>query len=539
MVLGRGTLAAAAAVWALAALPSTALAHAERPSYYPNFDPITKSFGDPFGAVPEIRNSGPRLVVCKKDSARRLRREFSGARLRTRLALLERCRFEHIQEAVNAARNGTRILVMPGVYREEPSQAAPEPDPKCKDMYTENEDARVPSYEYHYNCPNAQNLIAITGDGPDADRRCDRKCDIQIQGMGADAGDVLLSGDRRKLNVIRADRADGVVLRNFTVEYSDFNNVYALETNGFRFSRIQSRYSREYGLLSFASDQGLYEHIDAYGSGDSGIYPGSGPEGHCQRYGIEIRDSSSHHNTIGYSGTAGNGIYAHDNKFHHNAAGITTDSFAPGHPGMPQDCAKWENNEIYSNNYDIFNAERDEYCKKPYAERDPKITCPTFMVPVGTGAMIAGGNGNIVRGNRVWDNWRQGFMLFWVPTELRGEDSTGQSQNDPLNQYDTSNHNSFAGNVMGVRPDGTRDPNGVDFWWDEEGKGNCWSANTGPGGAPATSDPATLPACPEGSSFSPGNPVKQASNVPCATWDPHDNTDPPGCDWFTVPPEPK
>jgi hypothetical protein len=525
----------------LAALivPAGAFAHAERPSYYPNFDPITKKYGDPFGSVPAVRKSGPALVVCKKDSAKRLTRQFKGRKLAARLALLDKCKFKHIQAAVDAAANGTRILVMPGIYKEEPSRAAQMNDPKCKGDFTENEGNKVPSYDYQLKCPNDQNLIAIIGDGPDKDRKCDRKCNIQIEGMGKDTRGVLIQGDRKKLNVIRADRADGVVLRNFTIEYSDFNNIYALETNGFRFSKIQSRYSREYGLLSFASDNGMYEYVDAYGSGDSGIYPGSGPEGHCKRYGIEIRKSNSHHNTIGSSGTAGNGIYAHDNKFHHNGAGLTTDSFAAGHPGMPQDCAKWESNEFYSNNYDLFNAEMDAYCKKPYVERDPKKTCPTFQVPVGTGLLIAGGNGNIARNNYFYDNWRQGIMLLWVPTAFRGEDSTGQSINDPANQYDTSNKNEFSSNSMGVRPDGTRDPNGVDFWWDEEGAGNCWSGNKGPGGAAVTADPATLPACPTGSAFSMGRPEKQAPNVPCASWNPVDNTDPPGCDWFTQPAEPK
>ena len=55
-----------------------------------------------------------------------------------------------------------------------------------------------------------------------------------------------------------ADRADGIHLRNFTVQFSDFNNVYVLETNGFRMENIISRWSREYGFLSFTSDNGLY-----------------------------------------------------------------------------------------------------------------------------------------------------------------------------------------------------------------------------------------------------------------------------------------
>ena len=97
-------------------------------------------------------------------------------------------------------------------------------------------------------------------------------------------------------------------------------------------------------MLTFASDHGLYEHIDAYGNGDSGIYPGSGPEGHCKRYGIEIRNVNSHDNVLGYSGTAGNGTWTHNSKFHDNNAGISDDSFASGHPGMPQDCSKWNAN---------------------------------------------------------------------------------------------------------------------------------------------------------------------------------------------------
>jgi hypothetical protein len=402
--------------------------------------------------------------------------------------------------------------------------------------------APVPTYEYQLNCPNAQNLIAIVGDGPDADRVCDTKCHIQITGTGASPADVLITGNRAKLNVIRADRADGVYLANFTIEFSDFNNIYALETNGFVFRDIVSRYSREYGVLSFTSDNGLYDRVEAFGAGDSGIYPGSGPEGHCAWYGIEIRNSDSHDNTIGYSGTAGNGVWAHDNKFHHNATGMTTDSFAPGHPGMPQDCAKWEHNQIYSNNQDYFNAERDAYCKQPIEQRDPKVLCPTFPVPVGTGALIAGGNGNIVRDNDVYDNWRSGFRLFWVPAALRGD-------NDPSKTYDTSNSNRYTTNRMGVRPDGTRDPNGTDgdFWWDEEGTGNCWQDNTGFGGAaittmpgyPIASIPTTLPGCPGGNIFSPGNPARVASQVTCATWNPTDQTDPPGCDWFTRPQEPQ
>jgi hypothetical protein len=542
--MGRGAiLAAGLLALALAVSAPTAVAHPERHAFFPNGDT---------GAVPAYRTHAKQVVyVCKKDSAQRIRRAFRGrsparrALRRERLRQLRRCHLRNIQTAVDRARSGAIIRIMPGVYRERPSTRRPEPDPACANDYETiggellatggigHKGAKVAGFEYQRKCPNAQNLIAIVGDGPDPDRVCDHKCGLQIEGWGRTHRDVLISGRRAKLNLIRADRADGIFLRNFTVEYSDFNNIYVLETNGFRMERIESRWSREYGFLSFASDHGLYDRLEAYGAGDSGVYPGSGPEGHCRRYGIEIRNVDSHDNTMGYSGTAGNGVWAHDNKFHHNSTGMATDSFASGHPGMPQDCALWERNEIYSNNADYFNDDRDAYCKRtPLPERDPRVVCPTFQVPVGTGLGIFGGDGDIVRDNWIYDNWRDGAKLLWVPAAFRGEPDKG---------IDTSFDNRFTGNHMGVRPDGTRDPNGNDFWWDEQGQGNCYSGNTGPGGAQPTSNVLIgLPACGAPSIYNPtGNIGKTASQATCSTWDPYDNPDPPGCDWFTRPPEPR
>ncbi len=528
------------AVLALALAPA-AFAHPERHAFFP--DGST-------GAVPKYRGKADQvLTVCKRNSKKLIRKSFKGSSRkmkrmrRKRLRQLKQCHFRHIQSAVNAARNGAIIRIMPGTYRERPSRRNPEPDPRCAGDYdtiggslletgiTGKGGAKVANYDYQRKCPNAQNLIAIIGDSDDPDRVCDVKCDIQIQGMGRRRSDVVISGQRTKLNVIRADRADGIHLRNFTVEFSDFNNIYILETNGFAMHKIQSRYSREYGFLSFASDHGLYGRLEAFGSGDSGIYPGSGPEGHCQRYGIEIRRVNSHHNTIGYSGTAGNGVWAHHNRFHHNATGMTTDSFASGHPGMPQDCAKWEHNWIYSNNEDYFNDQRDAYCKNtPIEARDPTIVCPTFQVPVGTGLGIFGGNGDIARNNVIWDNWRDGIKLLYVPAAFRGEPEKG---------VDTSFENTFASNRMGVRPDGTPDANGNDFWWDEQGRRNCWIDNIGIGGRKPTSNVLLgLPECPGSDTMMPGNQAKTASQATCATWDPYENPDPPGCDWFDRPPEP-
>jgi hypothetical protein len=510
--------------------------------------------------VPEYRTSGPSRVVCTRASARTIS-HYTGALRARNEALLPQCRYHEIQAAVNAARNRDRILILPGVYREESSRRVPTPDPRCKDDYTrtasdptrglsnlasgvdqaETGTERAPTYAHERKCPNSQNLIGIVGDRlSDPDRRCDDKCNLQIEGTGRFPGEVKIIGSRNKNNVIRADRADGIVLRNFLVEFSDFNNIYVHETNGFRETNILTRWSREYGALSFTSDHGLYESIRGYGAGDSVVYPGSGPQRkRCGDFGIELKDINAHGSTIGYSGTAGDSIYVHDSRFHHNSAGLTTDSFASGHPGMPQDCSRFENNQFFSNNSNYFDDSRDRYCKKtPPTRRDRRVVCPSFQVPVGTGLVIAGGNGNRVRNNWFFDNWRNGVRLFWVPAAARGDTSA--------NQYDTSNNNRFAGNRTGVRPTGVRDPNGddpskgyADFWWDEEGVGNCWQGNRGPGGAQPTTNGFPL-ACPvETPPPHQGDPAKIASQATCASWDPQTNTDPPGCDWFTRPPEPK
>ena len=522
----------------LAFVPAASLGHAERATFYPDRNE---------GAVPKIRKSGPSLVVCKRDSGKRIRRSWPGRNRkgrrirRTRLKQLKRCRFKHIQGAVKAARSNYRILIMPGVYREEPSRRIPVKPARCSgDQHWEDsgddhqEDGRVPTYQHQLDCPRSRNLIPILGDSADADRKCDMKCNLQIDGMGRTPRSVLIEGDRKKEDVIRADRADGFQLRNVAVEQGAYNSIDLVETNGFRLTRLVARHAQNYGVLSFTSDHGLYDRVEAYGNGDSGVYPGSGPEYHCDGYGIEMKRVNSYGNLQGAAGTAGNGTWTHDSRFHHNGAGIANDSFATGHPGMPQDCSKWERNQIYSNNHNYF-AENRDACndkKTPFANRPKDLVCPQFQVVIGAGFMLYGVNQNIFRNNRIWDQHRNGIRLFGVPASIRGE-------NDPQKQYDTSHGNRFEGNTFGVAPSGKRDRNGLDVYWSEQGNGNCWQGNIAAPGSHLTSDPPSLPDCASGGSSSPfGNQLKLASEVPCATWNPQTNPDPPACVWFETPADP-
>lgn len=532
----------------LAAVP--AAAHEERPAQFPSGN----------GSVPTYRPypAPNHLVVCTKDSASRIAKLPADLRTENQ-ALLGECRFSSIQDAVNAvSTKDSTIYVLPGVYTED-KYANYQPTGECAQLQDQSNKGFVGSltdglsngssgppiaisYADQLRCPHNLNMIAILGDHtPDNDSiACDSNlCGLQVEGTGATPSDVLIDNKFRKLNAIRADRADGIVFRNFTVQQSEFNSLYVMETDGFLIQKVVARANDEYGFLAFASDHGLFEDNEAYYNGDSGIYPGSAsdingsnPNFTPIRYAVEIRHNKLHDNTLGYSGTAGNSVYTHDNLIWHNATGIATDSLFPGHPGLPQDHARFSHNRIWANNQNYYTEFVDTgVCARPMNERGylHGTVCPSVPVPVGTGLLIAGGNFDSIDGNQIYDNWREGTMQFWVPAPLRDD-------YDPSHLYDTSNNDHYTGNTMGWSPEGLRQPNGLDFWWDDEGAGNCWENNTSSYGVPTTNATLGAPTCSSGGSqFTPGMTVKDAGFVTCTQY----NRDhPPGCTWFDSPKSP-
>jgi hypothetical protein len=581
MTARRLSIALATMTALLALLTGVAVGHVERSSYWPDPAPdrsVTPAAG---GKVPKARglasalNRGARgdtYVVCKSSSLRKAMRSIRRARrngwkvrptarkrklsagaarrlARINRELAERCGFRHIQAAVNRAGNNDRVVVMPGEYLEEPSRHKPTDDPKCVQYEEESENGQgAATYRYQANCPNDQNLIFVQGRSltneavpfpPLADRhgipdagRCIR-CNLQIEGSGVKAEDVLVDlaerpgatrlrgpADPIKDVGIRADRADGFVLRNMTFAHANEHGIYVHETDGYLLARVKLFYSKEYGTLTFTSDHGVTKDCEAMGHGDAGLYPGAAPETGEQttegrrRSNQLITRCDVHHNTIGYSGTMGNATRVAGNNFYDNSTGITTDSlFAGGHPGYPQDGAVFENNHIYSNNFNSFAAS---------SEVEPRVP-----VPVGVGIMIAGGNGNEIRGNRIWDNWRRGTMLFQVPDVLSGSSGTNS----------VSHRNRQHDNVMGRAPNGKRVPNGVDFWWDDAAnqENNCWFDN---GNATKSPPGPVLPANCSNTSTGAMYGVQSTELLTCAAVIGSDTYDANVCAWFRTPPRP-
>ncbi|MFE7951785.1 right-handed parallel beta-helix repeat-containing protein [Streptomyces sp. NPDC057426] len=499
-----------------------AQAHEERPVAFP----------DGSGSVPVLRTGEPDLLVCKTDRAGFTRRvsRFPAELKDRNLALFERCArsgFRHLQQAVDAVdRPGMTIAVLPGLYEEEPSQ--PAPTGACAALKAPESALgyQILSYEQQKQCPHNQNLVAILG-----------KKNLQIEGTGASRLDVIIDAKYTKLNALRADGSDGVYFRNFTAQRTTFNSLYVLAADGFVIDDVLTRWNDEYGFLTFASDHGLYKNCESYGNGDSGIYPGSASDinngrGYdVPRYSIEITGCRSHHNMVGYSGTAGDSVYVHDNEFDHNMGGASMDSAFPGHPGLPQNHARFERNLIHDNNQNYYRYVADGTCAKPPVERgyEQGVVCPQISMPPGTGIITAGGNWNLYENNWVYGHQRAAFFLSAVPAFIRGESAWGK-------QTDTSHHNRYAGNHLGVDRSGASRPNRTDVWWDGQGGGNCWQSE---GEASGASTPGALPECGKrrgevsgGTDRLVGEPSKLAHLLVCADYNVQARRLPAGCDWY-------
>src|SRR3954452_25219525 len=602
---GRRLLLTTLAIAATLLVAAPALAHVERASYWPDPAPDCSIKPCTGGKVPAIRSlasaldkkkPGTTRVVCQPDSMKLLKasvakavkdgyfirptdhRTFTKAQgtrlIKQNAAFLKMCKYHEIQPAVTASHNQDRLVIMPGVYTEPESRAFPTHDPACKDLRTDGdhpgEQGGALSYKGEFTCQNDANLIAVMGrepgpkpppNPPNWDRHgipdlgpCIR-CNFQMEGSGVSADDVVVeAGDASKGNGgpggaghakdvgIRADRADGFVLRNLTVRHAAEHGIYVLESDGYVLDRFKTFYNGLYGTLAFVEDHGIQQNCEAVGHSDSGIYPGAAVESGAQRpagtpfrHNQQIRFCDLHHNMAGYSGTNGNAVHVHDNRIYDNALGLQTDVVTgAGHPGYPGDSMLIEHNLIHSNNFNIY---------------APDSTVkPAFPFPMGTGLWIAGGNYHTVRFNHIYDNYRRGTMLFSVPDALVCGPSAGNNMQagcDPNGQT-TSFNNSFYGNWMGIDKNGKADPNGTDFWWDPYPgtKGNCWWGNHTPKGVAVTQSPADrkLPDCAGGTNRSKsigwGDASQTGELLSCMAAFDSRQFDPNGpCPWFTLPAE--
>ncbi len=425
------------------------------------------------GPVPDLaRACVDPLVVCKADSLpttqerKALKRQLSQATSDEEKAaaragldawkrnqkLFKECRYEHIQDAVNDAGDGACILVLPGVYLEEPSRARP------TSSRGDNDDGSY-SYDWHLANPNDANLIGIIG-----------KQDLTLEGTGATPRDVVIDAGFAKDVVIRGDRSDGIIVRNLWAKDSNEHAIYMIEVDGYVFDRTVGSFAGDYELFSTACDNGLFTDCEAYGGSDSGLYIGQSPDTReAGRWSAEVRRCKMHHNALGFSGTQGNSVWMHDNEFTDNAVGISYDT-ENDHVNPPQRASLIEGNSIHHNNFDIYASESDVPPGGPGYD--------FFRYPVGTGMWIIGGEDNVVRENRVHDNQRFGFIVAANP--LEGPVLAAVHGNQFLDNLFGADAGPGAGpNSTAFPPGGDYAPGGSDWYWDETGNDNCFGPGAG------------------------------------------------------------
>lgn len=216
---------------------------------------------------------------------------------------------------------------------------------------------------------------------------------------GLDRNEVVLDGEFEKNTGIRVVGADGVAIENMTAMNYRNNGFLWTGASGYRGSYLTAWRNGDYGIYAFDAVGGLIEHSYAAGSTDAGIYIGQ-----CYPCDAVVTDSVSEFNALGYSGTnAGGNLYVINSTFRFNRMGIVPNS-GTYELCYPQRRTTIAGNRVYSNN---------------------QPDTPAFRWAVqfmGSGIFSAGGIGNLVTKNRVWDHDKIGIGLVpyveWSPSDV-------------------------------------------------------------------------------------------------------------------------
>jgi nitrous oxidase accessory protein NosD len=291
---------------------------------------------------------------------------------------------------------------------------------------------------------------------------------------GLDRNEVILDGQLQMANGIRVVGANGVAIENMTAMNYRNNGFLWTGATGYRASYLTAWRNGDYGIYAFDAVGGLIEHSYAAGSTDAGIYIGQ-----CYPCDAVVTDTVSEHNALGYSGTnAGGNLYVINSTFRNNRMGIVPNS-GTYELCYPQRETTIMGNRVYSNN---------------------QPDTPAFRWAVqfmGSGIFTAGGIGNIVSKNRVWDHDRLGIALVpyveWSPNDVipdrqYWDDPCSETRNLLPGQPDGALlWDTFASQVFDnvIEDSGLADLTLASTTTDISTLGNCFSNNTFKTSAPA------------------------------------------------------
>ena len=224
---------------------------------------------------------------------------------------------------------------------------------------------------------------------------------------GLDRNEVVLDGEFELENGIRVLGASGVAVENMTAINYTVNGFYWIEADGYRASYLTAQRNNDYGIYAFDSVNGLIEHIYAAGSPDAGLYIGQ-----CYLCNALVTDVWAEYNGLGYSGTnSGGNLTIVNSQFNDNRAGIVPNS------GSYELCYPGRETTVIGNV--VFNNSNPDSPSKGLAD-----------LAFGTGITVAGGIGNVIERNLVYDHDRAGIAIAPFPEENPNDDIPGEDEWD-------------------------------------------------------------------------------------------------------------
>lgn len=216
----------------------------------------------------------------------------------------------------------------------------------------------------------------------------------EITIRGIDRNETVLDGEFERENGIRVLEADGVAVENLTARNFTFNGFFWTGAEGYRGSYLTAYRNGDYGIYAFDSTKGLLEHSYASGSPDAGFYIGQ-----CFPCEAVVDDVISENNGLGYSGTnAGGDLFIVNSVWRFNRAGIVPNS-GSYELCFPERESTIVGNLVYSNS----NGDT------------PAIDAA--LLAMGNGILVAGGFGNVIERNLVYDHDITGIALAPFPED--------------------------------------------------------------------------------------------------------------------------
>jgi ribosomal protein S6E (S10) len=252
-------------------------------------------------------------------------------------------RYRTIQSAVDHAHPGDLVLISPGVYH-----------------------------------------ASVTSNVPDLVIRGENRNSVILDGGNSLPSGITLA-------------ADGDAVENLTVRRFAINGILVTRlegygngsvVRGYRASYVTAYDNGLYGLYAFDATDGLFDHDDASGQPDSGIYIGQ-----CRPCNVVVDDATAGSNRVGFeAANASGGLTVVDSNFTGNRAGVVVESDTT-EKLLPQVGAVVAGNVISDNN----NAQT------PTTDENLDV--------FGYGMAIGGGSDDTVLRNRVEGNVSVGILV--------------------------------------------------------------------------------------------------------------------------------